>query len=127
MEKLVVNVPAMYGDHHTIEVRRIMSELPGIEIVYASSYLKIVEVTFDPSLITEDDIRASLDEAGYLQELSFAREAETAPYGRDSGDTFFRHTVAYAQTSKAVSFAQEIPQRPLIPCPGMTPSPKMED
>jgi copper chaperone CopZ len=128
MKNVVLNVPAMYGDHHVIEVRRIMLELTGVQDVYASSYLKTVEVSFDPSQITEEAIRAKLDKAGYLREPTIAQETGNAAYGRNQADTFFRHTIAYAQTGKTVSFAQDVAERPLIPCPGMDYLPeKMED
>lgn len=120
MAVLMLDVPAMYGDHHVIEVHRLLLTLPGITDVYASSYLKTVEVEYDPALVTPDIISAKLKHAGYLQELAHPQETGIAAYGEE-GNVFFRHTAAYAQTGKTVSFAQPFtsPQRPLIPCPGM--------
>ncbi|MBZ0306644.1 MAG: heavy-metal-associated domain-containing protein [Anaerolineae bacterium] len=120
MAVLTLDVPAMYGDHHVVEVRRLLLILPGITDVYASSYLKTVEVEYDPTLATPDTISAALQHAGYLQELAHPQETGIPAYG-DTGKAFFRHTAAYAQTGKTISFAQPFtsPQRPLIPCPGM--------
>jgi hypothetical protein len=64
-----------------------------------------------------------LEEAGYLGELPVAVE-QGAVEGRENGDKpFFRHTTAYAEAGKTVSFAQKVPfaGRPLWPCPGMGP------
>ena len=127
MKNLVLDVPAMYGDHHVIEVRRIVLGLPGVQDVYASSYLKSFEVLFDPNLITAETILAELDKAGYLRELIFAQESGVAAYGRNNADSFFRHSTAYAQTGKVVSFAQDSDKRPLIPCPGISRVERMED
>ena len=35
MEVLTLELPAMYGDHHVVEVRRILLEIPGVDNVYA--------------------------------------------------------------------------------------------
>lgn len=130
MEMLVADVPLMYGDHHVSEVRRLLLALPGVAEVYASSYLKTVEVSFDPTQIDSAAIMAALDEAGYLQELEFPQETGIAAYNHSEGNsTFFRHTTAYAQTGKTVSFAQQVApsQRPLIPCPGMDRQKEMDE
>ncbi len=119
-EKVTFETPAMYGDHHVIEVRRILLELPGIQDVYASSCFHVVEVSYDPALITPDTIRASLEEAGYLEELPAPAEAGVAATA-DSEGAFFRHTAVYEQTRQVVSFTQQVDTvgRPLWPCPGM--------
>jgi len=49
MEKFVINLPAMYGDHHVTEVRRILMGLPGVSSVFASSAFKSAEISFDPA------------------------------------------------------------------------------
>lgn len=123
MEKLTLNLPTMYGDHHVTEVRRILLETPGIEDVYASSSFQVVEVSYDAGQIDAGMIKGKLEDAGYFEDLSIPLETGVAAYGRESGDgqTFFRHTTAYEQTSSMVSFAQHVGQsgRPLWPCPGM--------
>lgn len=120
MEKLTLELPAMYGDHHVLEVRRILLEMPGVAEVYASSCFHVVEVTYDPARLDADQIRARLEEAGYTGPLAVPVETGQAVYGRD-GDTFFRHTTAFAQVGQTVSFAQRVSYagRPLWPCPGL--------
>ncbi|MBI3738501.1 MAG: heavy-metal-associated domain-containing protein [Chloroflexi bacterium] len=111
------NTPALYGDHHVTEVRRILLQLDGVNDVYASSAFQVVEVTYDEKKINDLQIAVKLDEAGYLGEWTVPVEsgvaAEEKPY--------FRHTTVYETTKKTVTFAQRVNYsgRPLWPCPGM--------
>lgn len=121
METLTIDLPAMYGDHHVVEVRRLLLEMPGVEDVYASSSFQVAEVTFDPKKVKPDAIKTALGEAGYLEEPAMPTETGIATYWEDGHDTYFRHTAAYEQTKEVVSFAQSVGYtgRPLWPCPGM--------
>jgi hypothetical protein len=40
VENLTLELPALYADHHVLEVRRILQEMPGISEVYASIALQ---------------------------------------------------------------------------------------
>jgi copper chaperone CopZ len=122
MQKVTYETPSLYGDHHVIEVRRILSALPGVSDVYASSAFQIVEVTYDPEKINDLEIALKLDEAGYLGEWTVPIEAGATSYHAAAGlKPYFRHTAAYEQTRLVVSFAQNVSYlgRPLWPCPGM--------
>jgi len=123
MEKLTLELPAMYGDHHVLEVRRILLEMPGVEDVYASSGFRAAEIRYDPSKINEEEITEKLDQAGYLGDLPIPEENKTPASEGNGSEPFFRHTQAYKQTNQVVSFAQKIAYsgRPLWPCPGMEP------
>ncbi|MBU2609611.1 MAG: heavy-metal-associated domain-containing protein [Chloroflexi bacterium] len=116
------DVPAMYGDHHVSDVRRILLEIPGVKDVYASSAFHVVEVVFDENVTTDSSIQAKLDAAGYLGDFVFQAEAGKA-VGTDGGGTFMRHTAVYEQTRKVIGFSQQVAYRgrPLWPCPGMGP------
>ncbi len=120
MEKITIELPILYGDHHVIEVRKILLALPGVVDVYASSAFHVVEVTYDPSQINDLQIKMKLDEAGYLGEWSIVSEPGEK-VSQQGGDRFFRHTAVYEQTKQVISFAQQVPYigRPLWPCPGM--------
>jgi copper chaperone CopZ len=113
----------MYADHHVVEVRRVLLELPGVEDVYASSGFQEVEVTFDPAKLTPDTIHSRLKEAGYQGELPTPVEAGAATYLEKGDRSFFRHTTVYENVRQTVSFAQNVSYhgRPLWPCPGMGP------
>lgn len=119
METKTFETPALYGDHHVSEVRRILLELTGVGDVYASSAFQIIEATFDPEKISADVIAARLNEAGYLDEIPLRAEPGTASV-KGAGDSAFRHT-AVLETVKTVSFAQAVTfeGRPLWHCPGM--------
>jgi copper chaperone CopZ len=111
----------MYGDHHVVEVRRILLALPGVTGVYASSAFQVVEVEFDPAELAVEDVRQVLETAGYLGELEVAVETGARLADPEGQATFQRHTEAYAQTRDTVSFTQQVQfsGRPLWPCPGM--------
>lgn len=129
MNKVTLDLPAMYGDHHVIEVRRLLQELPGVDDVYASSGFQVVEVQYDEAKLSLEEINAVLDEAGYLGEIPVTVE-QGAVEDRENGDKpYFRHTVAYEQTGKSISFAQQVPfaGRPLWPCPGIGPIKLVEE
>jgi copper chaperone CopZ len=66
MKTVVFEVPTMYGDHHVLEVRRLLLQMDGVVDVYASSGFQIVEVTFDENQQTPAALEACLSAAGYL-------------------------------------------------------------
>ena len=114
-------LPTMFGDHHVLEVRRILQDLPGIDDIYASSAFQFLQVSYDESKVKEEQIDALLEEAGYLGE--FLTPEETSLPATEAGDkNIFRHTATFNQT-KQVSFHHETAYagRPLWPCPGMGP------
>ena len=124
MTSVAIDVPVMYADHHVVEVRRILFEVPGVEAVDASSAFQVVKIEYDPDKTSEDILKQILDENGYLGDLQVPLESGKPAVGSD-GDTYFRHTAASKAAGKAISFGQEIAAsgRPLWPCPGMGPRP----
>ena len=65
MEKIILELPAMYADHHVLTVRDVLTELEGLEEVYASSAWKQVMISFDPAKIKQTAIEEALANAGY--------------------------------------------------------------
>ena len=122
MPNLTLELPSMYGDHHVVAVRRLLLDLTGVEDVYASSSFRVVDIKFDDTAVSHDEIKQTLDKAGYLGELPMP--AETGKAATEEGEKpYFRHTAAFEQTGQVVSFGQQVPYngRPLWPCPGMGP------
>lgn len=121
METKTFETPALFGDHHVSEVRRILLELTGVTEVYASSAFQIVEVTYDEAKINDLQIAARLDEAGYLGEWSIPIELGSAAQQGDGSKPYFRHTATYETTKQTISFAQKVNYqgRALWPCPGL--------
>jgi len=129
METITFEAPALYGDHHVMEVRRILLELAGVAEVYASSAFQIIEVQFDPKKIKAEQVKACLEEAGYLGELPMLVETGIAVEKKE-GDNFFRHTAVHETLKGTVSFAQRVDHdnsRPLWPCPGLGPVKMVEE
>ena len=113
MSRVSFPAPTLYGDHHVLEVRRILLALPGIIEVYVSSCFHVIEVSFDPVQISPEDIASVLEEAGYL--------ADPPAIDEMMGQTPHRHTVMVKQNRSAVGFQHEILiHKPSAwPCPGM--------
>ncbi len=65
MEKLQLNTPDMYADHHVLKVRATLTGLNGVQDVIASSAFRMVAMSYDPTLITPSAIASRLAEAGY--------------------------------------------------------------
>jgi hypothetical protein len=129
MSVLNLELPTMYGDHHVIEVRRLLLELPGVENVYASSAFHSVEVIYDPAKINDLEIQIKLDEAGYLGEWSIPVESGVAPYPQGEDRSAFRQSAVYETTRQVVSFSRNVAyaRRPLWNCPGLGVIKKMEE
>ncbi|MCX6065088.1 MAG: hypothetical protein NT121_04945 [Chloroflexi bacterium] len=125
MQKSTFDTPALYGDHHVTEVRRMFLEIPGVKNVYASSAFHVVQVEFDESQISHGSLMRKLDEAGYLGQIPMMTESSVA----EEGKSVFRHTATYETVKKTVSFAQNTPYtgRPLWNCPGMGVVNKMDE
>lgn len=123
MEKVSITVPAMYGDHHVLEVRRLLLEMPGVADVNASSCFQTAEISYDPAKTSPDELTNKLNQAGYLEALPVPVETgiPVTQEAKRNGKGYFRHTTSYEQTKRVVSFAQTISSsgRPLWPCPGV--------
>ena len=120
MQTKVFESPALYGDHHVSEVRRILLDLPGVKEVYASSAFQIIEVTFDPKQTSAEKIAACLQDTGYMGTMPTPTETGIAGVKKDGGEAF-RSTAIYETIKKTVSFSQRVNYegRPLWPCPGL--------
>ncbi|NUQ38781.1 MAG: heavy-metal-associated domain-containing protein [Caldilineales bacterium] len=129
MHTLSFTLPAMYGDHHVTEVRRILLALPGVSDVYASSSFQMAEITYDPAKVSQPALEEALARAGYLGDLALPVESGRAVSDSNGGKIYYRHTAAFAQTPHTVGFTQQVssPGRALWPCPGMGPIPMIED
>lgn len=128
METITFNLPIMYGDHHVVEVRKLILSIPGVEDIYASSCFQVVEVTYDESKTNAAAIEEQLEKGGYLGDMSFPVEAGTDTAASNGKKAFFRHTAVLEQAGDVVSFAQKAPYagRPLWPCPGVGPMQDIE-
>jgi copper chaperone CopZ len=65
MKDILIDVPAMWADHHVLRVREALLGVKGVEEVTASSARRKVAVRFDESATSPDVIRDTLTSAGY--------------------------------------------------------------
>jgi copper chaperone CopZ len=115
MQALELPLPALYGDHHSVAVRKILEALPGVSDVYASPAFQVVGLRFDPKKAGPEAIKKALADHGY--ESGVPAPAYAAPAGVRST----RKTQVYPGTSSSLAFAQQTlvsEGRPLWPCPG---------
>jgi hypothetical protein len=121
MEKLVLTIPTLYGDHHTVAVRRILDGIAGVSDPLVSAAYRQVALTFDPGKTSAAAIEKALAAQGYATgveaDLAFPVQSILAEEGT-------RHTATLAGTGSSLAFAevtQVVQGRPLWPCPGFDP------
>ena len=68
MKNIVIDVPAMYADHHVLRVREALLGIQGVGEVVASSARRTVAVSFDEKATSLEAIRDALSSAGYPPE-----------------------------------------------------------
>jgi copper chaperone CopZ len=112
MDTLTLKLPTMYGDHHVVKVRQVVTALSGVAEVAASAALQQLTVTFDPAQTSAEAITSALRASGYAP--------GEAPAGFTALAEDLRHVVAAAQ-------AEAVPERKYSPppqfgaCPGLEP------
>ena len=65
VETVTLEIPRLYGDHHTSAVHQVLAQFEGIGRVWASAAQHRVQITFDPTAIDPAKIAAHLAKAGY--------------------------------------------------------------
>jgi len=78
LQNETISLPAMYGDHHVVEVRQIVNALPGVKEVRASASRRKVFIAFNPAQVTLQAISAALAQGGFVPG---ATPAETSGAG----------------------------------------------
>ncbi len=65
LQNETLTLSTMYGDHHVVEVRQIVTALPGVKEVRASASRRKIFVTFDRAQLTLEAITAALAQGGF--------------------------------------------------------------
>ena len=66
LEKLQLNLPDMWADHHVLRVRATLAGLaPSVQNVIASSAFRMLALDYDATATTPAAIEAALSAAGY--------------------------------------------------------------
>jgi len=116
MASLIITIPTLFGDHHTVAVHGILGGLEGVNKVYVSTAFRQVSVEFDSKKIKQEAILKVLADQGYS-------EGEYQPAFADNiVDKVTRHTAAYTGVGDTISFAESQPSwkgGALWPCPGL--------
>ena len=120
MDKLVLTIPTLYGDHHTMAVRRILGELPGVSDLMVSAAYRQVSLKHDASKLARQTIEKALADQGYAP----GEGDVTYPVQTALSEDATRHTATIAGAGASLAFAevtQVVQGRPLWPCPGFDP------
>lgn len=64
-----INLPAMFGDHHVNTVHQLLTQLAGVQEVWASAANRLVQISYDPETQTAQEIQARLTAAGYPAQI----------------------------------------------------------
>jgi excisionase family DNA binding protein len=65
LKSIDLTIPRMYGDHHTLAVQRTLLQMAGIDNYQANTAHRQVHIDFDEEALSEADILAQLESAGY--------------------------------------------------------------
>jgi copper chaperone CopZ len=121
MNKLLLTIPAIYGDHHATAVRQILESFPGVKDIFISPAYHQVEIKFDPDTANEETIKNSLAEQGYV-EGTMEAAYPTSPSERST-----RHTETFGESLRFTDSPPAWQGRPLWPCPGLEYQISMEE
>ena len=65
MKDIVIDLPAMYGDHHVLRVREALLAVKGVSDVRASAARRSVAVRFDEAVTSPEFISEAVISEGY--------------------------------------------------------------
>jgi len=118
MEKLLLSIPTLYGDHHTLAVRALLEKMDGISNLFVAPSRHMLALEFDPKKVKREAIEKALAEQGYEQ------GTPEPGYVPSYSERSTRHSATYAGLGPQLSFAETTlvqDGRPLWPCPGFDP------
>ena len=122
MKEARFDIPILFGDHHVLEITKILSEIEGINEFYISSAYNFVKFDYDESKISEEAIGDLFKKAGYYGEMGFEVEMFAVDTeGVTKNKKHFRKSVLYDQTNLTQGFKQNATKtsRKEWPNPGM--------
>ncbi len=65
VNRIILNIPRLYGDHHVAPIQQALANRPGIETLLVSPAHRQVRVDFAPEEVSHEQILAWLTDAGY--------------------------------------------------------------
>jgi copper chaperone len=88
MEKVTLNIPTLWADHHVLAVRQALGQVKGVAEVTASAMYQDVLIQYDPAAVTPQDLADTLAQAGYP--VAAAMQLPTHPLRIDDSSDWFR-------------------------------------
>ncbi len=64
----ILKIPALHCGSCANSVKKVLKDLPTVEVTQADAESKLVRVQFDETAVSLDQIREALDEVGYSVE-----------------------------------------------------------
>jgi len=110
MERLVMNLSALYGDHHTTAIRRLLEPMEGVAEILASPASRKLVVKYYPTVVTEEEIVHRLADEGYVADSS--ETAYPIPLAEGTG----RHTAILSGTHESMRLPSNLPRCRGVPC-----------
>lgn len=65
VNRIILDIPKLYGDHHVAPIQRLLANRQGIQNVWITPANRQVHVDFTPDRVDEAQIRAWLVDGGY--------------------------------------------------------------
>ncbi|MGD2206899.1 MAG: hypothetical protein PVH17_08980 [Anaerolineae bacterium] len=96
MEQVTFSIPAMWADHHVLNVREALGQISGVETILASAMYKDVLIKYDPATVTSDALKNALTQAGY--EIARAPDLPTHPERTDDSSDWFQFQERVTET-----------------------------
>ena len=75
-----ISLPTMFGDHHVVQVRQIVTALPGIKDIRASASRRKLSVTFNRAQLTLEALCAALAKGGFAPGAAAAEALGTGEH-----------------------------------------------
>lgn len=120
MKEVKFDFQMLFGDHHVLEIKRILSEVEGVKESFISSAYNFIKIEFDENATSEEALKTLFEDAGYTGDLGFEVEEFAVDPG-NSNKKHFRKSVLYGQTGMTQGFKQNVTKtsRANWPTPGM--------
>jgi len=115
MQRVILSIPALFGDHHTTAIRQILARLEGVQDIQVSAATHQAVLQYYPDVVTQEEIENALTSNGY--KLGDDEPAYPMPVA----EIATRHSAVTIGAGDAMGFSELVPTpqgRPLWPCPG---------
>lgn len=96
MEKVTFSIPAMWADHHVLDVRQTLSQVSGVEEVVASAMYKDVLIHYDSATTNPETLANALARSGF--KMAEAPDLPAQPKRTDDRSDWFQFQERVTET-----------------------------